>query len=589
MDRLIPVFVLQIVQGVKRAMRFAVAQRETQHDRRAPQKLGGRPYRVQKQVRRPRGALRVKQHPQTTGTDMSRFIRLMRQHAAPPIDLSQGDRVLVEKIYIATLAKDPSVQALKANKRSFVDDEVIASMTKRLLASEDSLDHDIHEIFKMENFCPQDFPARLLSVAPVLGPEVERKTYEAMLPARILATKFLLAPEMSKFWAHLMYGVRVERPHEAAYLKHSILEDDAVTARKDFLDLLALLSERLVFRWLPDIDKSSSADAMHTGSFFTAFAEATNRPDLLSAIRKRSRIPRQNMAPVQYTGYIMLNIENLLTILDRRSPIYRSVENYALFQVHLATTLVHEISHALYELSLTPKPEAFILPADIKRCASIGEHFSKGVPGELYRLIDRNKAVRRQPEPFVYTTDVTNEVGWSFERALWNGYTLTSGPDPVDNTMISMRAQFSNEAFDHPCMHTLVDRRWPRALFCRKTWDNFRGHTEKLRDYSAFDVGRYLIDRDDLVLVRYYRDRPRDQTWRMHELPAGTASIKEAHRKFKGDPREWYSRVRRKDVSEAVKSGSWREETVITTGCQAYCEGSMLKRVKAEDHDADSA
>lgn len=567
MDRFVPRFVKDIVNAVRNYLRPTPQERKKQQEKvLAPKKISGQ-YRVQKQVPRPRRLSKAPSKIQLT--EMSRYIALMRRHPAPQIVLNDKDSELIKEAYATTLILDPAVKNLIGNEASELDNQVIEEMANRLLDSEDSVDPEIHEIFRIENFLPEN-ASRLLSVDPVLGEGMERKTYKAMLPALILATKFLLAPDMEKFWGRLMYGLRTTKGGKLCYLEEHFLEGYAVTMRKDFRDLLALLSERMIFRWEPQ--GSSDACFMHT--FWAAARGGTGRTDLIEDIRERTGAIDENLAPVQYAGYIALNVNFLVSLVSQASPAYESVEKCAAFQVHFATVLIHELSHALYALVRFPSPESFVTPAELLRFI----HFPDTVSKELADRIKSSTIPPRDSEPFVFNTDITNEVGYSVENALWDGHLLMSW-DEAAARHFSLKATLTEETWDCPHMSTIVYDDWFPPLFRQTTWDNLKKHTDKLNVYSAFEVHRYVSDQKAFVLVRYKSDKPlenrpwSERTWRIQELseeilekiqerPGRALSfkrsfeiIKKTTGQFKGDPRKWFAQVRKKDVAEALKTG----------------------------------
>lgn len=508
--------------------------------------------------------LKVFHKKQKKVTDIGKFIQLMQMHPALQIVIHDADKETIRQLYRDSFKNDPPMMGLL--KEDLQGDDSRLSMCQQFLSSQDCLKQDIHDIFGIQNFAraASNTPANLLDIGSVIGEDVAVELWHAMRPALILATKFLLDPWMEPFWVHLLYGVPSMDCNRKPYLARSPLEDDLESARKDFHDLLLVLKDRITFLWLPG---KRFGTASQDGFFFHQFRSILREID--PQHRTRGLIDRitdlnHRQAPYQYAGHIAIGSEFLPHLLSSDSPARRSKDCYVRLQVALAITITHELAHAVNRFRFTSWPGTFIRPEHMAY-SDVTEKLP--IPQEVRQYYNPDGDILSQ-ETFVFKSDKINEVGWSFEHALWGGVSirfLLTEPE-ID----TLYARLHEGILSSPWLEVEVKDTWLDALFYKKTWDHFEDHIRQLLEAvnqpTWFCVLRYVGGIQNFDWVTYENGR----ALKPHE------KLNETEGEIDGDVMEWYRGVRKRDVSEAVKSGHFYEKTKVCLSSRAWGFGSKL-------------
>ncbi|KAJ4352557.1 uncharacterized protein N0V89_007906 [Didymosphaeria variabile] len=489
---------------------------------------------------------------------MSRFISLMQTYAAPEIVISDADKETIKDLYRDSFQNDPSMKVLLTENAQ--QDERYLAMPGRLLSSPGSLHTEIHSIFRIQNFAhdSSEFPANLLSIGPLIGDARALEAWHAMCPALVLATKILVDPHMEPFWFHLMYGAPMTGYNRKPYLERSPQEDDLITARKDFRDLLRTLRDRMTFFWHPS--DGPTGNPLH-GCYYPSFWDALCHLDPRNRgwdLYDRYKGGWFKVASYQYSGHIALSSNFLFHLLSPASPTRVSEAKYARLQVSLATTIVHELAHAIYRFRYLSSPEMFIRPEDLSRGETPG---CINPDAQVKKTHDPSNVMAGQ-EMFVFPSDLVNEAGWSFEYSLWGGVCLMC--DLIGLKVGEMQAVLWEDHLSVPDIRVPVNDKWVQALFHKKTWAHFATHIGQLlnvvKQPTTFYMGRYCMESQTFDIVLYDTSLAEDQIT---------------------DIREWCRQVRKMDIAEAIKSGKFYEQTKIRMGYRAWGIGSIMRFVKA--------
>ncbi|KAF1965236.1 hypothetical protein BU23DRAFT_628781 [Bimuria novae-zelandiae CBS 107.79] len=362
----------------------------------------------------------------------------------PSTPISDTDMILIQEIYARAFDNDEAMKNLKEELLGASDlppsevvlrpenhglgtmetlpvgdgsDEILRSygaFDMKLDPSSEYIDFtNIHPLFRVEN------------CALGLNEEVTRKGWEAMAPARALATKFITTPELSAFWYRLAFGTPAVHSGKR-YLARSPLEDQPKLARVSFESLLLDLSTKLHFWWAPTCLGGIQTLGCFTTSIFGVVG-ALN-PSEGRAIAARSG--HQYNQGEYFDGYISLSVKYLYHLLSQASSVRTDGCAMLRIQSSIAHSLCHEICHAIYS----------------------------------YRGLE-------MPEAYVFLSDEMAEAGFSFP---FNVFGAEVGP--VSN------AQLSNEIgcfygsdwrsmFGFPQLRTIVNMRWVEAWFRKDTWE----------------------------------------------------------------------------------------------------------------------
>jgi hypothetical protein len=281
-------------------------------------------------------------------------------------------------------------------------------------------------------------------------------------------------------------------------------------------------------------------------------------------------------SPFQLSPHNGISSKFLYHLLSPASPTRACKVTHARLQVALASTIAHEVSHAAYYLCCWSSPKKFIYPHNFSLSNATGEKIIGHNEKRAYSILYRES---KKHEPFVFCSDVINEVGWSFEHVLWGGVYLDIlvDKDEVDKAL----ARKEQSRLDFPSPGVLVDDEWLRALFRKGVWKHFKSHVGKpmrgVEKPKEFYVHRYLKDVQEFTAVRSNDGRA--------QTPHDYLNTTEG--RIKGDVREWYQDVHAMDVAEAIKTGQWYEQKMVSGGPDS-CWGTGSKICRIEDREPDA-
>ncbi|KAL1597907.1 hypothetical protein SLS60_008395 [Paraconiothyrium brasiliense] len=381
--------------------------------------------------------------------------------------------------------------------------------------SPDALDPRIHRLFR-----PSNFQNPLLKVK--LPEERQHHIWINMRPALTLATKFLLDRRHGAFWYHLMYGTPVtDRATRKSYLMHSPQENDLETAQADFAALLESLADRMSFYWRPARWNGKELNAIHGSSFWQTLQEFVDM----------SRW--QNLArPAEgYNGYIGLSSNFLYNLIGRHAVTRTHIAPDMNMQFLLAVTLTHELAHAIYAWRDLPYAG-----------------FQNG-----------------QGELFVFDTDMSNEVGWSWEYHTFGGVSLAC--NLLHDHISTFRARtWESTLLGETYIYTPVPNDWIKSMFMKNTWKRIKQHITQ--------VPKPVGSPEVFVALRYI-DRGTQQGFEFVEYRDGLAVhphhlLNDLEGPVEGCVDAWFKRVRKSDFRKAARTG------VFTTVAQRGPRNEML-------------
>lgn len=380
-------------------------------------------------------------------------------------------------------------------------------LLRDLEVAEDSLDlDDIHPIFSKANMERSFLETELDFMAL-------HKTREHMRPALALATKFLTDPQLGRaFWYHLMYGAPItDMATKKTYLEADPREADEETARSDWLALLDELANRMQFNWQPSRTRSGEADACHAGHGYLGLV-VDAAPSMIQYQK------RLNRPEVGYNGFIAVAVHFLWHCLSPNSETCYDVESDLSFQLMLAITLAHEISHAVYAMRRLPS------------------------------IFFQN----RHTEVHAYSTDFRNEIGESFEDHLWKGVQIHGYIRHNWPCKLSVRT-WKGAVLGQPTIYTKIPEAWLRGLFRKGTWDDFSKQIDALPrpdgETREFRADRFLHGLG-LRNVGYV-----DGVARLNEEDAAELDKRGGNPKVEGDLDTWWNKIREADIAEAARAG----------------------------------
>ncbi|KAF2451231.1 hypothetical protein P171DRAFT_467855 [Karstenula rhodostoma CBS 690.94] len=364
--------------------------------------------------------------------------------------------------------------------------------------SPNALDTHIHRVFRPSNFQNPMLQPRL--------PDGRRhQAWVNMRPALILATKFLLDPQFGAFWNHLMYGTPVtDAATRRSYLEHSDLENDLKTARADFEALLGSLADRVTFYWRPEKSEGSTLGAIFRMSFW----------EVLEEFIDVSRFQHLKKPAEGYNGFIGLSSKFLYNLMSENAVTYTDVDADIRFQFLLAVTLTHELAHAIYAWRGLPH---------------VG--WANGLT-----------------EVFAFDTDISNEIGWSWENHTWDGVVLTC---TLDHDAIGdvVARTWESEVFGETYMYTPTPEAWLKSLFMKDSWKDIirviKQVPKPVGRPHLFFAQRWIDNQRGFEYVEYvdgHAVRPEHRVLNDREGPV------------RGDVDGWFKRVRRDDLRKAVRT-----------------------------------
>ena len=191
------------------------------------------------------------------------------------------------------------------------------------------------------------------------GKSLTNQAWVAMTAARALATKFLTTPEMQSFWYRLAFGQPVSI-NGKRYLQRSPWEDDLPAAEKAFRDLLNDLASKVRFSWCPEqLDTGETCD----GVFCRSWLKVAHCLDIQTMEAMARRVPDWNH-PMYFDSFIGLSSGLLYHLVSPMSSARNDASAMMRLQFHIATTLCHEIAHAIYAYRGLEEPEAYIFESD---------------------------------------------------------------------------------------------------------------------------------------------------------------------------------------------------------------------------------
>ncbi|KAJ4352523.1 uncharacterized protein N0V89_007872 [Didymosphaeria variabile] len=429
---------------------------------------------------------------------------------------------------------DPGMRALLGEERmeGFLLDEGGSGLfVKEFQESPDAVAPRIHRVFR-----PSNFQNPLLKVK--LPEERQHQVWVNMRPALILATKFLLDQRHGAFWYHLMYGTAVtDRATRKSYLMHSPKENDLETAQADFAALLESLADRMSFYWRPAMHNGGHVNAIYGSSFWQTLEEFVD-------ITRWQNLRRRAEG---YNGYIGLSSNFLYNLIGRHAPTRTHVEADINIQFLLAVTLTHELAHAIYAWRDLP-------------CWG----FQNG-----------------QSELFVFDTDMSNEVGWSWEYHTFGGVSLFC--DLLhDHIGKRIKARtWESMLLGETSIYTPVPNDWLKSMFMKDTWKHINQHVSSIPKPvgrpEVFVALRY-IDRGGQLSVEdvEYKDglacNPEHQL--LNDLEGPVEGCVEAR----------FKRVRKSDFRKAKRTGFLT--TVAQRGPRNEVLGKELVVAPPRPHNA---
>ena len=405
-------------------------------------------------------------------------------------------------------------------------------LAQELEASRDSLDlEDIHPIFSHLNLekclLQTDLSIRAIGQAT-----------RNLRPALALATKLLTAPELQSWWYHLMYGtIGTSITTKKTQLLPSPMEQDIPTARADFAALLEALACRMQFYWAPfhvPNRPGPKPDAVHsTWGFWEMLSDYLDISKIvLRLARKRAQ---------GYNGLIGISSMTLYHLLSPESPTRESLEQDTCLHVQLAFTLVHELAHAVYSLRRIPLVDV----------ASWGT-------GEVY----------------AYDTDISNEIGMSWENYACDGVILSSQVTKEHIEGIVAKS-WKHVLVPGPWAYTHVPQEWLRDLFRKDTWKDVTKHMERLEKpigrSGSFVAERWNEERWEFWPITYE-----------NRMATGETAFLEDGGRVTGNVEAWYERARELDMAASVRSGKC--EYKQTRGPRGISIGWGI-RFREEDED----
>ncbi|KAL5379248.1 hypothetical protein DPSP01_008523 [Paraphaeosphaeria sporulosa] len=393
------------------------------------------------------------------------------------------------------------MRALFAEERN--NDEVPPQVTglfvQEFRNSPDALGTHIHRVFRPSNW-----------QNPMLQPRLtEGRRHQAwvnMRPALTLATKFLLDPRFGAFWYHLMYGTPVtDAATRKTYLEHSNREDDLQTACADFEALLESLADRTTFYWRPEKSEGPTFAGVTQFSFW----------EILKDFIDSSRFDRLRKPVDSYNSYIGLSSKFLYNLMSENAVTYSDVNADIRLQFVLAVTITHELAHAIYGW--------------------------RGLPH-----VDWTNGL---VEVFAFDTDISNEIGWSWENHTWDGVILACTLD--HDAIGEVRARtWESEILNETYIFTPVPEDWLKSLFMKDTWKNINQAIKKIPkpvgSPHLFVAQRWINSQRGFESVEY-----------VHGLAVNPEHqiLNDREGSVKGDVDPWFKRVRKVDQQKASQTG----------------------------------
>lgn len=370
--------------------------------------------------------------------------------------------------------------------------------------SPDVLDTRIHRVFRPSNFQNPMLQTRL----------TEGRRHQAwvnMRPALTLATKFLLDPRCGAFWNHLMYGTPVtDATTRKSYLEHSDLENDLQTARTDFAALLESLADRTTFYWRPERSEGPTLAGQTGFSFWQILGEFIDT----------SRFDHFRKSAEGYNSFIGLSSKFLYNLTSQSAVTFTDNEADIRFQFLFAVTLTHELAHAIYGW--------------------------RGLPHVDWPNGDC--------EIFAFDTDLSNEIGWSWENHIWDGVILTCTLDHDAIGEVTART-WESQLLQETYVHVPTPQAWLKSLFMKDTWKDINQVIKQVPrpvGRPHFFIAQRWIDNQRMFefvdYVNFLAAKPEHQVLNDREGPV------------KGDVDTWFKRVRKIDVQKAVRTGLFMTE-----------------------------
>jgi hypothetical protein len=404
--------------------------------------------------------------------------------------------------------------------------------------SPDTLDPLIHRVFR-----PANFQNPLLKVD--LSEARRGQAWVSMRPAMTLATKFLTDPSFGAFWYHLMYGVPTSDPvTRKSFLMHSPQEDDLETARADFAALLDDLADRMTYYWRPAKHQDGIIAGIQGHSYWEVMSEFVD----ISGFEKM-RQPAGG-----YNGYIGLNSDFLYNLLSRDAVTRTHVEGDIRLQFLLAVTLTHELTHAIYAWRDLPFVDW---------------------PGYT--------------EIFCFDTDVSNEIGWSWENHTFGDVILSC--ELSHDVIGACRARtWESEVLRETYIYAPVPDAWLKGLFLKNTWKDIN---------QAFKQVPKPVGRPKVFCAQRYVDDQRMFEWVDYvdgfAASPGHDVLNEREGQVKSDVDAWFKAVRKSDLQKAVRTGRFvtekllgpRGEVLGKQLLQAPLQAPLESESESEDEDED--
>jgi hypothetical protein len=405
-------------------------------------------------------------------------------------------------------AGDAGMKALLSDEQAAGDipDQGAGLFVQEFENSPDTLHPLIHRVFR-----PANFQSPLLKVDL---PDARRdQAWVRMRPAMTLATKFLTDPSFGAFWYHLMYGVPASDPvTRKTYLMYSPREDDLKTARADFAALLDDLADRMTFYWRPAKYQGGIITGIQGHSFWEVMSEFVD----ISRFEK-IRKPAQG-----YNGYIGLNSDFLYNLLSRNAVTRTDVEGDIRLQFLLAVTLTHEFAHAIYAW--------------------------RGLP-----FVDWPGYT----EIFAFDTDVSNEIGWSWENHTFGDVILSC--DLNHHAIGACKARtWESEVLKETYIYAPVPDAWLKGLFLKDTWKDIT---------QTFKQVPKPVGRPKVVCAQRYIDDQRMFEWVDYvdgfAASPGHDLLNVREGRLKDDVDAWFKAVRKSDLRKAVRTRRFATERLL--------------------------
>ena len=352
----------------------------------------------------------------------------------PKIKISENDTQLIQRVYREALEKDEPFNALmKDFARSFIpcaqansgprvtDWDIIREVLEdqgfydfKLAPRSQYIDFDdIHPLFREENY------------APLLDTGLTPRAWAKMGPAHSLATKWLTTPCLQPFWYRIAFGIPAMQDG-VRYLARSPIENDPRAAQRAFEELLLDLAKKLTIFWAPQhVEHGARIEGSCTNSIF-GFVQENNEEECRALVMRYGNRMSYND---YFDGHIGLTSRYLYGLLSPHSNAYNDDACHMRLQFVIATTLCHEIAHAVY----------------------------------MYRGLD-------DPESRVYLTDPVGESGYSWIFKVLGGETRPFDPT-LRTTFDVLKSIDKNFIYRFPKMDSILHMKWVDAWFRRDTWE----------------------------------------------------------------------------------------------------------------------